>query len=85
MEYLAEIPYGCYWSTPFARWQGAYANLPQHSYRKTDESEAQHERRNEDGSDNTNESSQNQAPNPHADPDSDSSLEDIEVLHRDGH
>jgi acetyl-CoA acetyltransferase family protein len=27
MAYKAEIPYGCYWSTPFARWQGAYANL----------------------------------------------------------
>ena len=25
--YKAEIPYGCYWSTPFARWQGAFANL----------------------------------------------------------
>lgn len=25
--YKAEIPYGAYWSTPFARWQGAYANL----------------------------------------------------------
>ena len=23
-----EIPYGCYWSTPFARWQGSLANLP---------------------------------------------------------
>jgi acetyl-CoA acetyltransferase len=23
-----EIPYGCYWSTPFARWQGSFANLP---------------------------------------------------------
>ena len=22
-----EIPYGCYWSTPFARWQGSFANL----------------------------------------------------------
>ncbi|HEY7992250.1 MAG TPA: thiolase family protein [Stellaceae bacterium] len=22
-----EIPYGCYWSTPFARWQGSLANL----------------------------------------------------------
>jgi acetyl-CoA acyltransferase len=21
------IPYGCYWSTPFARWQGALAHL----------------------------------------------------------
>jgi acetyl-CoA acetyltransferase len=21
------IPYGAYWSTPFARWQGAFANL----------------------------------------------------------
>jgi acetyl-CoA acetyltransferase len=27
MTYRAEIPYGCYWSTPFARWQGAFANL----------------------------------------------------------
>ncbi len=27
MNYKAEIPYGCYWSTPFARWQGAFANL----------------------------------------------------------
>lgn len=27
MPYKAEIPYGCYWSTPFARWQGAFANL----------------------------------------------------------
>ena len=24
---LAEIPYGAYWSTPFARWQGALAHL----------------------------------------------------------
>jgi acetyl-CoA acetyltransferase len=27
MSYLAEIPYGCYWSTPFARWQGSLARL----------------------------------------------------------
>ncbi len=27
MTYDAEIPYGVYWSTPFARWQGAFANL----------------------------------------------------------
>ena len=27
MGYRAEIPYGCYWSTPFSRWQGAFANL----------------------------------------------------------
>jgi len=27
MPYRAEIPYGCYWSTPFARWQGAFAHL----------------------------------------------------------
>jgi acetyl-CoA acetyltransferase len=27
MTYRAEIPYGCYWSTPFTRWQGAFANL----------------------------------------------------------
>ncbi len=26
--YRAEIPYGAYWSTPFARWQGSFANLP---------------------------------------------------------
>ena len=25
--YRAEIPYGAYWSTPFARWQGSFANL----------------------------------------------------------
>ena len=31
MTYKAEIPYGCYWSTPFARWQGAFASL--HSVR----------------------------------------------------
>ena len=31
MTYKAEIPYGTYWSTPFARWQGAFANL--HSLR----------------------------------------------------
>ncbi|MBI3370649.1 MAG: thiolase family protein [Betaproteobacteria bacterium] len=24
---LAHIPYGAYWSTPFARWQGSYAQL----------------------------------------------------------
>lgn len=23
-----EIPYGCYWSTPFVRWQGSFADLP---------------------------------------------------------
>jgi acetyl-CoA acetyltransferase len=23
----ARIPYGAYWSTPFARWQGSFANL----------------------------------------------------------
>ena len=23
----AEIPYGAYWSTPFARWQGSFAHL----------------------------------------------------------
>ena len=23
----AFVPYGCYWSTPFCRWQGSYANL----------------------------------------------------------
>ena len=22
-----EIPYGCYWSTPFVRWQGALQHL----------------------------------------------------------
>jgi acetyl-CoA acetyltransferase len=27
MAFRAEIPYGCYWSTPFARWQGAFAHL----------------------------------------------------------
>ncbi len=27
MRYLAEIPYGAYWSTPFARWQGSFAHL----------------------------------------------------------
>lgn len=27
MSYLAEIPYGAYWSTPFCRWQGSFANL----------------------------------------------------------
>jgi len=27
MNYKAEIPYGAYWSTPFTRWQGAFANL----------------------------------------------------------
>jgi acetyl-CoA acetyltransferase family protein len=27
VSYKAEIPYGAYWSTPFARWQGAFSNL----------------------------------------------------------
>ena len=27
MAYEAEIPYGMYWSTPFAKWQGSLANL----------------------------------------------------------
>jgi acetyl-CoA acetyltransferase family protein len=27
MSFIAEIPYGTYWSTPFARWQGSFANL----------------------------------------------------------
>ena len=27
MNYLAESPYGAYWSTPFTRWQGSFANL----------------------------------------------------------
>jgi acetyl-CoA acetyltransferase len=27
MTYLAEIPYGAYWSTPFTRWQGSFAHL----------------------------------------------------------
>jgi len=27
MPYRAEIPYGGYWSTPFAKWQGSFANL----------------------------------------------------------
>jgi len=31
MSYLAEIPYGAYWSTPFSRWQGSFSNL--HSIR----------------------------------------------------
>lgn len=31
MTLKAEIPYGAYWSTPFARWQGSFANL--HSIR----------------------------------------------------
>ena len=31
MTTAVEIPYGCYWSTPFARWQGSLANL--HSLR----------------------------------------------------
>jgi acetyl-CoA acetyltransferase len=31
MTLTVEIPYGCYWSTPFARWQGSLANL--HSLR----------------------------------------------------
>jgi acetyl-CoA acetyltransferase len=26
-RYAAEIPYGAYWSTPFARWQGSFAHL----------------------------------------------------------
>ena len=25
--FIAEIPYGAYWSTPFAKWQGSFANL----------------------------------------------------------
>ena len=31
MAFRAEIPYGAYWSTPFARWQGSLAHL--HSVR----------------------------------------------------
>src|SRR5262249_5026183 len=31
MLHTVEIPYGCYWCTPFARWQGAFAHL--HSLR----------------------------------------------------
>lgn len=31
MPYRAEIPYRCYWSTPFARWQGSLCDL--HSIR----------------------------------------------------
>ncbi len=31
MPYRAEIPYRCYWSTPFARWQGSLRDL--HSIR----------------------------------------------------
>ncbi len=27
MMYKAEIPYGAYWSTPYAKWQGSLANL----------------------------------------------------------
>jgi acetyl-CoA acyltransferase len=27
MNYKAEIPYGAYWSTPFARWQGSFSGL----------------------------------------------------------
>ena len=27
MTYKAQIPYGAYWSTPFARWQGSLAHL----------------------------------------------------------
>ncbi len=27
MGYSAQIPYGAYWSTPFARWQGAFSHL----------------------------------------------------------
>lgn len=27
MDHKAEIPYGAYWSTPFARWQGSLAHL----------------------------------------------------------
>jgi acetyl-CoA acyltransferase len=27
MSYDVEIPYGCYWSTPFVRWQGSFAQL----------------------------------------------------------
>lgn len=27
MSFKAEIPYGSYWSTPFAKWQGSLANL----------------------------------------------------------
>jgi acetyl-CoA acetyltransferase len=27
MAYKAQIPYGAYWSTPFARWQGSMAHL----------------------------------------------------------
>lgn len=27
MQFKAEIPYGAYWSTPFARWQGSFSGL----------------------------------------------------------
>jgi acetyl-CoA acetyltransferase len=27
MQYLAEIPYGAYWTTPFVRWQGSFSHL----------------------------------------------------------
>ena len=31
MTVLAHVPYGCWWSTPFARWQGSFSEL--HSLR----------------------------------------------------
>jgi hypothetical protein len=31
MAYRAEIPYGGYWSTPYAKWQGSFSHL--HSVR----------------------------------------------------
>ena len=27
MSFTAQIPYGAYWSTPFAKWQGTLAHL----------------------------------------------------------
>jgi acetyl-CoA acetyltransferase len=27
MSFIAEIPYGAYWTTPFVRWQGSFSNL----------------------------------------------------------
>ena len=27
MTHTAQIPYGAYWSTPFAKWQGSLAHL----------------------------------------------------------
>ena len=27
MPFIAQIPYGAYWSTPFAKWQGTLTHL----------------------------------------------------------